>query len=57
MCKQSPLRKGKALGKLRGEPAIIGMADLKPIRCAIRSTPVEWQTDRFIQNESCEAVW
>jgi len=27
--------------KLRGEPSTIGMADLKPIRYAIRSTPLE----------------
>jgi len=44
--------------KLRGEPT--GMADLKPIYplwLCYRPIPLEWQTDRFIRNMSCEAIW
>ena len=43
--------------KLRDKPTTIGMADLKPIGCATRLAPLEWPTDRFIWNASCEAVW
>jgi len=42
--------------KLRSEPSTIGMADLKSIRYATRSTPLEWQTKRFIRTTSCKAV-
>jgi len=52
--------------KVRGEPTIIGMADLKhirgialPVNCicyATRTTPLEWWTDCFIWTASCEAV-
>jgi len=43
--------------KLRGKPSTIGIPDLKPIRYATRSTPLEWQSDCFIRTASCEAVW
>jgi len=39
--------------KIRGEPTTIGLADLRHIRYAIRSTPFKWQTDCFIQTVSC----
>jgi len=41
--------------KMRGEPKTIGTADLKLFRWAARSTPIQWQIDRFIRNASCKA--
>jgi len=42
---------------VKGEPTTIGMADLRRIRYATRTSALEWQTDHFIQTASCEAVW
>jgi len=42
--------------KIRGKPTTTGMVDLKPYRQATRLTPLELQTDCFIQTTSCGMV-
>jgi len=44
------------VAEVRGELKTIGTVGLQHICYATRTTTLRWQTDRFIQTASCEAV-